>query len=749
MMKNPLIPMVAITGDPTRETIFRYLEALRQKGINQVLLYPRSGCEVPYLTEPWFDTVGEFLAAAQQLEMAVWLYDDFNWPSGHAAGKVTETEAYRLRSIRVKGEEKGKISCDSVNSGSLFGEKFFPNLLSKEAVEDFIHRTHEQYAARFSCYFGTTVKGFFTDEPATAYCCTDRSVPYYDGMEADYEAAFGSSFRADMDACDENFLRQVTKLVGDRFRSCFLEPLAAWCQQHGLLLTGHLMGDHSPLTAIRQSGDFLKNLSVLSIPGIDEIDTNLKARCLLTMLACAQYAKHGQGAMAELFALGPCDLSYRTKTCMLYLCACFGIDHYFLGVSHLDWRGNRQIRDYFNHFGPGQPDFAAMPLLAREAKQAAEFAGKDYTPAVYIRYPRQLCADRLLSQPDMKPFYALAEELTRRQIPWKLLNDEQPGQIPVLEWDDPIPEDIQAAPLVTDSRGQLPEGILVRRYDDGSYLVVNYRGQPGAYQIDGKTVYLEGQGVYVSTQPMPREAQRLPLTEKFYVNHNGENLIRAMFVDDQTQARIVTDHAREIRFVVRKDAQVRLDGETLQPTASADLPLGMQTLYGTTMSIRLTPGEHSLTAGQDLKYLPTVLLLGDFAADIHSGPLCSLTLKDQIHPYTLGSFFGHFGAVTFTAWVTVPVGATALELQGCDLYTEVRLDDREIGKAICPPWHFPISRALQGKTVQLELTQYGTLGPIFGDVDYYDKTSGAVAWRGTPTPKGEPFGFTAAFWHAK
>ena len=88
-MHGPLIPMVAITGDPTKEEIFSYLEALRQNGMDQVLLYPRSGCEVPYLTEAWFATIGEFLEAAQQLEMAVWLYDDFNWPSGHAAGKVT------------------------------------------------------------------------------------------------------------------------------------------------------------------------------------------------------------------------------------------------------------------------------------------------------------------------------------------------------------------------------------------------------------------------------------------------------------------------------------------------------------------------------------------------------------------------------------------------------------------------------------------------------------------------------------
>ena len=88
-MKSPFITMSAITGKPTKEQIHEYLLSLKQGGIEQVLLYPRSGCELEYLSEEWFNTVANFLSCAKELDMCIWLYDDFNWPSGDAGGRVT------------------------------------------------------------------------------------------------------------------------------------------------------------------------------------------------------------------------------------------------------------------------------------------------------------------------------------------------------------------------------------------------------------------------------------------------------------------------------------------------------------------------------------------------------------------------------------------------------------------------------------------------------------------------------------
>ena len=54
---NPLIPMGALTGKPNREQIRTILEKYKAVGIDQYLVYPRSGCELDYLSTEYLDTL--------------------------------------------------------------------------------------------------------------------------------------------------------------------------------------------------------------------------------------------------------------------------------------------------------------------------------------------------------------------------------------------------------------------------------------------------------------------------------------------------------------------------------------------------------------------------------------------------------------------------------------------------------------------------------------------------------------------
>ena len=130
-MKNPLIVMSAITGKPSEAEIFEYLKMLKENGIHQAMIYPRSGCELEYLSDEWFDTIEKYIISAQKLNMNIWLYDDFNWPSGDACGKVTKIKDFRLKSITISGEKTGEISYHSTHNASLFGEKIVMRILDK------------------------------------------------------------------------------------------------------------------------------------------------------------------------------------------------------------------------------------------------------------------------------------------------------------------------------------------------------------------------------------------------------------------------------------------------------------------------------------------------------------------------------------------------------------------------------------------------------------------------------------------
>ena len=60
-MKSPLITMSAITGNPSRDEIYSYMLSLKENGVEQAMLYPRSGCEIEYLSERWFECIGDFI----------------------------------------------------------------------------------------------------------------------------------------------------------------------------------------------------------------------------------------------------------------------------------------------------------------------------------------------------------------------------------------------------------------------------------------------------------------------------------------------------------------------------------------------------------------------------------------------------------------------------------------------------------------------------------------------------------------
>jgi len=78
------------------EEINRQLQAFKDAGVGGVMLHPRYGMGGPfgrkeleyYLSNEYFEMVGHTLKQAKQLNLDVWLYDDYNWPSGYAGARV-------------------------------------------------------------------------------------------------------------------------------------------------------------------------------------------------------------------------------------------------------------------------------------------------------------------------------------------------------------------------------------------------------------------------------------------------------------------------------------------------------------------------------------------------------------------------------------------------------------------------------------------------------------------------------------
>ncbi|MCX7827544.1 MAG: hypothetical protein N2689_18600, partial [Verrucomicrobiae bacterium] len=83
------LAMWALTGALKSDDVCRHLDAFHAAGWG-VVLYPRSGLELEYLGDEWFERIRFIVEQAASRAMEVWLYDEFNWPSGHAKGLVTQ-----------------------------------------------------------------------------------------------------------------------------------------------------------------------------------------------------------------------------------------------------------------------------------------------------------------------------------------------------------------------------------------------------------------------------------------------------------------------------------------------------------------------------------------------------------------------------------------------------------------------------------------------------------------------------------
>ncbi|UKI31621.1 MAG: hypothetical protein L6W00_28410 [Lentisphaeria bacterium] len=246
----PLVPMGAVTGKPDRKMISETLTALREVGITQYLIYPRSGCELEYLSPEWFDTCRIFFAEGERLGFtSMWLYDEFNWPSGQCGGRIMrENPDYALHYLQVF-EENGSFTLRKGRN------PVRPDVLGFDAMRAFLQSTHEKYAEHFAPLFGRLIKGFFTDEPSFLYIWHGEKnsserlrIPYYPGLEEEYTALTGNRLENDL-ICS---LRQggdpfwqpfVHRLLGNRFRDAFVRPVKEWCSAHNLFLTGHLMDE--------------------------------------------------------------------------------------------------------------------------------------------------------------------------------------------------------------------------------------------------------------------------------------------------------------------------------------------------------------------------------------------------------------------------------------------------------------------------------------------------------------------------
>lgn len=775
---NPVIPMTAVTGKPGRREVTEMLCDYHEVGIGQFLIYPRSGLEIEYMSEDWFRLCRDCIEVADSLGMKVWLYDEYNWPSGNCKGQVTADghEDCYPKVMYFDRQDDGSYS----NSVEL--SRKLADLLDPEAVSRFISLTHERYYAEFGKYFGNVIPAIFTDEPIGYVSVPSDGgrfgLTWYDGLEQDYRRdSGGRDFYADvagyLDGKPSGELwTSYYSVYGERMRKVYVEALSRWCTDHGVSLTGHVMYEKL-YKGVRCNGNTLKMLSCFGIPGFDEANSDIDINALemeISGLALVQYASRGkEGAMCELYSVGPADLTLSHQRQLMWMCSAFGVNNYIVAVASMDARGNKEKGDWYFNSGRTQPWFDYYREFCPEAARAAEFARKPYTPDVYVRVPSRyfMSLDKTDAfEVEGKKYLRFLEALLQWQVQFFLLDEDEssPEGKPVLgfgpdgffveggdrrfldqaEYMEYVTGMAPRAVVVRDDSGNEVRDVLVRRYDDGSVVLVDITDNDAADRLlrvstpsgDG-TVRLQGHGVFAGTcgdmrQALPSEGRKI--RGRSAMKLSGCNLARCMHTGDKPEyAFRVRGKLEDVRLYLRSEVDpvtVLLDGREIVLTDDAPLlPEGFRQLYRSSAPFTLERGRHVISFNEgdvDMRYLPSAYLAGDFAYDRARR---TFGRWDNGRLSTADVAADYVGTYDLSFRVRMPLEKGAMISLDSNLAcTELLIDGVSLGRKAWGPFEWEIPEECTGGRHELTVRITNSIMPMFGDVPALDEDQPYVDW---------------------
>ncbi len=353
------VPFWFWNGKLEFEEITRQLKLMAEQKIYQCVIHARNGLLTPYLSEDWFECIAHTLKEGKRLGIKFWIYDENNWPSGYAGGRVIkENSDYCGKHIAMreyKAEENADLN-DAICTVAVFykngdkwikgdnphtpvdrriftehythwkvayGSEDYIDLLNFEATNAFMEYTHFEYEKRFKNEFGNQILGFFSDEAGfynnLKLPWSDRSddgtlvwnerLPEYFSSKNGYDICEQLLYLFEYDKDISPKLRHdFFQTVSEMYRECFLRPQKEFCEKYNMKFIGHLHYEDYMHLQIATQGNFFGALSEFSYAGCDRIEYNYGAFTeKVTSSVSHQYNK--ARTLSETYAQGGWDFS--------------------------------------------------------------------------------------------------------------------------------------------------------------------------------------------------------------------------------------------------------------------------------------------------------------------------------------------------------------------------------------------------------------------------------------------------------
>lgn len=250
-----------------------------------------------------------------------------------------------------------------------FNDQAYVDTLRPEAIQTFIQSTHEVYHRGVGEEFGGTVPAIFTDEPQFTpkinlkFASEQKDVflSWTEKLPELYRQRYGEEL---LDCIPELLWElpegrlssvrwRYQNLVTDVFVDAYCSQIGSWCREHGIALTGHVMGEPTLESQTQAVGDAMRCYRNFGIPGIDMLcDFHEYTTAKQTQSAVRQQG--AEGMLSELYGVTGWDADFRLYKLQGDWQAALGVT---VRVPHLAWmtmKGEAK-RDYPASIGYQSP----------------------------------------------------------------------------------------------------------------------------------------------------------------------------------------------------------------------------------------------------------------------------------------------------------------------------------------------------------------------------------------------------------
>ena len=197
----------------------------------------------------------------------------------------------------------------------------------------------------------------------------------------------------------------------------------------------------------------------------------------------------------------------------------------------------------------------------------------------------------------------LINALTHRGIQWKFTNgDEKTPYVSIDQFQNLIFNGEKTTEneiisrfdkkLITDEMGEAVKGIFLRRFNDGTYILINLFAKDGTYLIDGNPIHLAPYRVVLeSTAKNPPKEE---ISCDFAVKYENPSVARLTYINGEKEAQIIAECDQEIKLAIRNGVRAFLDGEEIKATTCDRFPRAARAYYGQSERVLLKKGAHKL-----------------------------------------------------------------------------------------------------------------------------------------------------------